>query len=75
MEETLKQKIEWLLIGGFLTKKGGDGSFAHGLNLKKMMFYSISKRSVNAKKPKILHQENELPLEDIHENMEILRIK
>ncbi|NBI28647.1 hypothetical protein [Chengkuizengella marina] len=72
MEENLKQKIECLLMGGFLTQKGGKGEFAFGLNLKTKKFYSIYKESVKEKKPKIIHEESDLPLDDIHENMEIL---
>lgn len=70
---SLKQKIEWLLIGGFLTNKSENSKFAYGLDLQDGTFFSISKRSVKAKSPKRLLEETELPLDDIKENMVILK--
>lgn len=72
MDETLKQKIEWMLMGGFLTNNTQPKLFAYGLDLEKNTFYSISKRSVKSKNPKRINEDVHLPLEDIEENMEIL---
>ncbi|MGG3958405.1 hypothetical protein ABEV20_03955 [Bhargavaea massiliensis] len=72
MQQTLKQKIEWMLNDGFLTNKGNK-DFAYGIDLETNTFYAISRRAVRAKKPKRILEETELPLADINENMEILK--
>jgi hypothetical protein len=71
MQETLKQKIEWMLNGGYLTNKG-KRDLACGIDLETNEFFVISRRAVKAKKPKRLHVNTELPLEDIYVNWEIL---
>lgn len=71
--ETLKDKIEWMLDGGFLTDNKENNKYAYGLDLKKGMFFAISKRSVKAKKPRRLYEDPELPLDDIDEKMKIFK--
>ncbi|PFU31265.1 hypothetical protein COK69_22150 [Bacillus cereus] len=70
MGDTLKEKIEWMLNGGFLTDKNDE--FAFGIDLKSNMFYSIDKNSVNRKNPKRWIENPHLPLEDIEMNMKLL---
>ena len=48
---SLKDKIEWMLQGGYLTDKG-KRMFAYSIDLEKKMFYCTSIRSVKAKNPK-----------------------
>ena len=69
--ETLKEKIEWMLAGGYLTDKG-ERMFAYSIDLEKRCFYAISIRAVKAEKPKRNYHDQMLAMEDIDENMEIL---
>ena len=69
--ESLKEKIEWMLMGGYLTDKG-ERMFAYSIDLEKKIFYSINIKSVKAKNPKRNHFDQHLAMEDIDKNMEIL---
>ena len=71
MSQTLKQKLEWMLSGGFLTDNNEPKLFAYGIDLEKSTFYAINKRSTKAKNPKKVIEDVHLPLEDIKMHMEI----
>jgi hypothetical protein len=68
----LKEKIEWMLNGNFLTDKDNP-EFAYGINLRTREFYSIHLWSVTHKRKSILIKDVTLPLEDIANNMVIYK--
>lgn len=72
--ETLKIKIEWMFNGGFLTDKG-EREFAYSIDLKKKRFYAVDIWAVKHKRPKRIYFDQHLPMEDIDENMEILKLE
>lgn len=77
MSETLKEKLEWLLNGGYLTDKGSedDRLFAYAIDLKRKSFYCVDIRTVTHKRHKKKYFDQNLPLEDIDKNMEILKLR
>ncbi|MBG9693317.1 hypothetical protein ABD91_21515 [Lysinibacillus sphaericus] len=71
MAETLKEKIEWMLNGGYLTDKG-ERLLAYSIDLKRKEFYCVDIWAVKHKRQKKRYFDQNLPMEDIDENMEIL---
>lgn len=74
MNHTLKQKIDWMLKGGFLTDNTEPKLFAYGIDFNRSTFYSINIRSIKSKNPKRVIEDVHLPLEDIHLHMKILNV-
>ena len=74
MSDTLKKKIEWMLNGGYLTDKG-ERHAAYSIDLKRKEFYAVDLSAVKRKGQKRRYFDQNLPMEDIDENMEILIIK
>ncbi|MEK4702035.1 hypothetical protein MKX47_21290 [Solibacillus sp. FSL R7-0668] len=74
MSETLKEKIEWMLMGLYLTDKGAKEKrlFAYSIDLEERAFYCVKINDVKKKNAKKNYFDQNLPLEDIDENMEIL---
>lgn len=77
MEQTIKQKIEWMLSGGYLTDKGALDKrlYAYSIDLKKLQFFAVKIDTVNQKRPKKRYLDQNIPIEDVHKNMEILIIE
>lgn len=74
MAESLKEKIEWMLSGGYLTDKGAkeERLLAYSIDLKRRQFYCVDIWAVKHKRQKKRYFDQNLPMEDIDENMEIL---
>lgn len=69
---SLKEKIEWLLKGGYLIDIGKERLYAYGLDLNTNTFYAISHYRVGETKPTRFLEKHILPLIDIKERMAIL---
>lgn len=74
--ESLKEKIDWMLDGGYLIDKDKESNdYLYGIDTsaEEVVFYSILKRQRKARNPRRLIQDPQLPLSSIDWNMKIFK--